>query len=74
MKAPSPYALAVVRALLSRPMTAPQLAAVTRLAERTVLAQIDALRKADAIRVRQRIGQGRRAGSFAQYEPVVFAL
>lgn len=74
MKAPSPYAMAVVRALLLRPMTVPQLAAATRLAERTVLAQIDALRKAEAIRVRRRIPQDRSAGSFALYEPVVITL
>jgi hypothetical protein len=48
-RAPSPYAVAVLRALLRKPMKVPQLAAATTLAERTVRAQITALRAADVV-------------------------
>ena len=65
-RAPSPYAVAILRALLRKPMKVPQLAVVTTLAERTVHAQITALRAADVVMKVEnepRKGNGSRKGN-----------
>jgi DNA-binding HxlR family transcriptional regulator len=70
MNAPSPYAILVIRALLTKPMRIPELVSATKLDERTIKAQISALFEAKAIYVKDRV-QVRWGGRWAVYAPVI---
>lgn len=71
---PSPYAVAVLRALLRRPMRLPDVTAVTHLSERCVKGHLTALRQSEAIKVCDHVKHPSGRGHWAVYAPVIHAI
>ena len=72
-RAPSPYAVAILRALLRQPSTVPRIAGVTGYRFRQVRGQITALRANGAVRKVREINQGR-GGRWAVYGVLIDVL
>lgn len=74
MRGPSPYAVRVLKSILRKGRTVPQIETDTGLARRTVLAQINALKRAEAAAVVDRLHTKGEKAKWAVYRAVVVAI